>query len=242
MKSWKVFLSVGIIIFIIGVAVFISGFAAGGWKFGADMKMQTFTSEADDTSLDLSLAAGEMKVEFFDGEHIEVDYPSAYPYSYNVKESGGKLSVAPANNHIFFGVFNWFRTPTITVRIPQGKVMDLKLKVSAGKASVASGEFAAFNLSLSAGYVTVGNIRCSSFKTALSAGSASIDRVRCDDIKIDLSAGSASLTVEGKKSDYYITVDKSAGSCNVSGQQGAAAGKVIDIDLSAGSVNVGFTD
>ena len=242
MKSWKIFLSVGIIIFIIGIAVLIAGIASGGWKFGKNLEMQTFTAEQENTSLDLSLAAGEMKVEYFDGDKIEVDYPSAYPFRYEVKESGGKLSVSPANRGISFGWLPWFAKPTVTVRIPSGKVIDLKLSVSAGTARVAGGEFGRLDLDLSAGYVSVGNSKCATFTADVSAGSATIDRLDCGNIKIDLSAGSANLSVNGKKSDYYITVDKSAGSCNVGGQQGAVAGKVIDIDLSAGSVNVSFTD
>lgn len=242
MKSWKIFLSVGIIIFAIGLGVLISGLASGGWKFGTKLDMQTFTAQEDNTSLDLSLSAGEMNVEFFDGENIEVDYPTAYPFGYDVTESNGKLSVKPARNRVFFGWMPWFAKPKVTIRIPQGKVLDLNLKVSAGTVSVAQGEFKSFNFHMSAGSASIGNIKCDKFSADISAGSLQVSGIECDKITIDLSAGSANLTVNGAKSDYYITVHKSAGSCNVSGQQGTVAGKVIDIDLSAGSVNVRFTD
>ena len=115
MKSWKIILSVGIIIFVIGLGVFIAGIAYGGWKFGSELDMQTFTTQNDDSSLDLSLSAGEMKLEYYDGGNIEVDYPSAYPFRYQVKESGGKLTVAPANNRVFSGWMPWFAKHTVPV-------------------------------------------------------------------------------------------------------------------------------
>ncbi len=152
----------------------------------------------------------------------------------------GKITVAPKHSFGFW--FGWFKVPEMTVKIPQGKVIDFSLEMSAGSAHVQDGEFKNFNFDMSAGSANIGNIRCDKFDADLSAGSLHVSGITCDNILIDLSAGSANLTVNGKKSDYYITVDKSAGSCNVSGQQGAASGKVIDIDLSAGSVNVHFTD
>lgn len=241
MKSWKIFLSVGIIIFAIGLGVLISGLASGGWKFGTKLDMQTYTTQEENTSLDLSLSAGEMNVEFFDGENIEVDYPTAYPFGYNVTESNGKLIVKPARS-VFFGWMPWFAKPKVTIRIPQGKVLDFSLHVSAGSVSVADGEFNSFNLDMSAGAANTGNIKCDKFSADISAGSLQVSGIECDKITIDLSAGAANLTVNGAKPDYFITVHKSAGSCNVSGQQGAVAGKILDIDLSAGSVNVRFTD
>ncbi len=242
MKIWKVFVSLGVIILVAGISVFIAGLAAGGWKFGSDFEMRTFTAQEENSSLDLSLAAGKMNVQFYEGENIEVEYPSAYPYRYEVKESGGNLTVKPAYNGISFGWFPWFKYPTVTVKVPQNKALNLKLSVSAGTATVDDGDFGSLNLSLSAGYVSVGSVNCSLFVAHASAGSLNVSNLNCGNIKVDLSAGSANLTVKGKKSDYYITVDKSAGSCNVGEQQGAVAGKVIDIDLSAGSVDVNFTD
>lgn len=242
MKSWKIFLALGIIVLIVGIAVFVTGCALSGWKFGSDLDMQTYTAKEEYTSLDLSLSAGEMKVEFYEGEKIEVDYPSAYPFRYEVKESGGKISVAPARNRVFFGWMPWFAKPTVTVRIPRDNVINLKLNVSAGSVHVADGEFKNFDFNMSAGAANIGNIKCDRFDCDLSAGSLHVGGITCDNIIIDLSAGSANLTVNGTKSDYYISVDKSAGSCNVSGQQGTVSGKVIDIDLSAGSVNVHFKD
>lgn len=240
MKSWKIILAIGLVVFFIGIGVLIAGLASNGWKLKDDFEMQTFISESDNNSLDLGISAGTVKVEFYEGENFEIVYPTSYRFGYNVSENNGKITVAPKRT---FGIwFGWYKIPELTVKIPQNKVIDFSLDMSAGTAHVADGEFKNFKFEMSAGSANIGNIKCDRFSCDLSAGSLHVGGVTTDKITVDLSAGSANLTVNGKKSDYYITVDKSAGSCNLSGQQGAVAGKIIDIDLSAGSVNVHFTD
>lgn len=240
MKSWKIFLSIGIVIFIIGIAVFISGFAASGWKLKTSFDMLTFTSEGENDTLHLGIAAGSVKVEYYEGENFEITYPDSYRFGYTVSEQDGKITVKPKTTFTFLLGFR--RIPEMTVKIPQGKIVDFKLEMSAGAAHIADGEFKNFDFNMSAGSAAIGKIKCSRFNADLSAGSLNVSGIESDNIKVDLSAGSANLTVNGEKSDYYITVDKSAGSCNVGGQQGTVADKVIDIDLSAGSVNVNFTN
>ncbi len=239
MKSWKIFLAIGLVVFFIGIGVLIAGVASNGWKFKVDYDMQTFTSESDNNSLKLGISAGSVKVEFYEGENFEIVYPTSYRFGYNVTEENGKITVAPKRS-VWFG---WFiNIPEMTVKIPHGKVIDFSLEMSAGYARVADGEFKNFNFDMSAGSANIGNIKCDKFNCDLSAGSLHVSGIESDSITIDLSAGSANLTVNGKKSDYTILVDKSAGSCNVGGQHGTVDGKIIDIDLSAGSVNVHFTD
>lgn len=261
MKSWKIFLAIGLVVFFIGIGVLIAGLAFNDWKFNVEYDMQTYNSTEENTVLDLNLAAGEMYVGFYDGENIEVEYPSSYRYGYEVKEKNGTLTVEPKQHFGMWFGFLWNRVPAVVIRIPQGKVMQLNLDMSAGKIEIADGEFTSVKAHMSAGWTNLGNLKCGKFVSRisagkldvkglectdfdlhLSAGAVNVNQIKCDVIDVDLSAGSADLTVNGAKSEYYITVDKSAGSCNLSGQQGTVAGKVIDIDLSAGSVNVHFTD
>lgn len=240
MKVWKVFLGAGITVLVIGIAVLLIGLGLNGWKLNIYEEKTFICTEQNDT-LNLSVAAGKAHVVFYDGENVQIDYPSSPRYGYKVSESGGSVSVRPRSS---FGMnwFGWWKIPDLTIKIPNGKVMNLNLDVSAGTASVANGAYGAFDLDLSAGSVYTGDISCSSFTADVSAGSLSAKSVACDKFLFDVSAGSASVTVNGKKSEYSITVDKSAGSCDVSGQQGTVAGKIIDIDVSAGSISVGFTD
>ncbi len=260
MNAWKVFLGIGIVIFAIGLALFITGWALNGWKFKVEYEMNTFNSTEENTTLDLRISAGSIAVEFYDGENIEVNYPDSINYGYEVKEKAGTLKVTPVNR-VHFNWFGWNDIPAVTVKVPSGKVMNLKLDLSAGAATVASGEYGDVRISMSAGSTTVGAVKCgelithlsagkisfggaecSSLDVRLSAGVANMDGVVCNDIDIDLSAGSAKLAVIGNKSEYSIFVDKSAGSCNLTNQSGSVAGKKIDVDLSAGSVEVTFKD
>lgn len=259
MKVWKIFLAIGISALLIGIVVFLVGLGLNGWSTQAKYEIKTYHSTEENTVLDLNLSAGEMYVGFYDGDVIEVEYPDSYQYGYYVDELNGKLSVRPRTS--FFSWFGWNRVPSVVVRIPTGKVMELNVDISAGKVEVAEGEFTSVKTHMSAGLTNLGDIKCGKFVShlsagklnvnslectdfdlRLSAGAASVGRTKCDKFDVDLSAGSVNLTVAGKKSEYTITVDKSAGSCSVSDQTGTDANKRIDVDLSAGSVNVSFTD
>lgn len=259
-KIIKAFLIIGAILLVIGLAVFLVGLGLNGWKLNTEYTMEQFTATENDSSLDLNMSAGEMNVTFFDGENVEIDYPTSALRSYTVNESAGVISVRPTKQfHVSF--FGWDKIPAVTVRIPRGKVMNLSLEMSAGMATVESGVFQNVSLTTSAGTLQAGEIKCGKLSVDMSAGkftadgaeagdveldvsagTATISGLISDKITVDLSAGSAHLYVTGRRQDYTVFVDKSAGSCNLSSQQGGVAGKVINIDLSAGSVTVDFSD
>ena len=118
----------------------------------------------------------------------------------------------------------------------------LDIDLSAGKVNAGKVECAGtLKIDLSAGTVDMDEAECKRMVIDLSAGSVGIDTLSCPKINIDLSAGSVNLNVVGRQSEYSIAVDKSAGKCNVGNQRGSDAEKMIDIDLSAGSVTVRFT-
>ena len=189
MKIWKIVLIVGVLIFAVGFTMFIVGFALNGWKFKVEYDMHTFNATGENTTLDLRISAGSIDVEFYDGENIEVTYPDSVNYGYEVKEKAGTLKVTPVN-HIHFSWFGWNNIPAVTVKVPNGKVMNLKLELSAGAATVASGEYGDVRISMSAGGTTVGSIKCRDLKTHLSAGKISMSAAECSSLDVDLSAGS----------------------------------------------------
>ena len=257
MKAWKIFLSVGITVFILGIIIFIIGLSMNGWKTTVEYTMYTFNAEDDNNSLDLSLSTGGMNVEFYDGDKVQVDYPSSYPYGYEVYERDGSVFVKPTKT--FFLWFGWRNIPDVTVKIPKDKKMYLKLSVSAGTATVADGEYDGVNFDLSAGKIVAHGMKTQSIRADISAGYLSMDKLDSKQITVKLSAGAADIKcaysekvtanvsagsinmwLAGAKSDYSITVDKSAGSCNVGNQSGILSYKRIDIDISAGTVNAYF--
>lgn len=257
MKAWKIFLIIGVIALLIGAAVFITGLALNDWKFTTNYEMKTFNSAENDSRLELELGAGNMNVEFYDGETVAIDYPDSSTRGYTVTEAGGTIALKPRK---FIGfIFGWNQIPDVTVKIPRGKIMDLRVDVSAGQATVEGGTFGAVDIGVSAGKFKAGAIACTTFDADVSAGSINVDGAKCNTLRVDCSAGSATiggivcndinvdtsagevkLTVVGAQSDYTVLVDKSAGDCNISSQQGAVAGKKIDVDVSAGKVYVNF--
>lgn len=119
----------------------------------------------------------------------------------------------------------------------------LDIDLSAGKVKIGKVECAgALIIDLSAGTVDIDEADCKRIDIDLSAGTVGIGTLTCPKISVDLSAGTVKLDIVGQKSEYTITVDKSAGKCNVGNQSGTDSGKIIDIDLSAGTVTVNFID
>lgn len=262
MKAWKVFLGVGVAVLIIGIIIFILGFALNGWTMNIDYEMQTFEQKDNCNTLDLNLSAGEMKIELYNGDKIEIDYPSSSRYGYEITESNGTLKVEPRKN--FSVWFFWRKPPAVTVRVPNvvDGAVNLNLGVSAGYVTMDYGYFKNVKVDLSAGSVKIGRLICENFDVDMSAGLTSVNsleckysvnadvsagslmlgNIACNKIRTHISAGSANLNIAGTKRAYDITVDKSAGSCNVATQRGTDADKLLSLSISAGTVNVSFTN
>lgn len=262
MNSFAKWLIAGAVILGIGVCVIIIGLALNGWKWGADYETKDFTSAEQVTELDLNAAAGNLYVEFYDGEDVEISYPVSDYFSYSVTEQDGTVKLSYSNKWYAFFNFGWWSKPMEThVKIPASLTADVSVRLSAGQVFIADGSFGKVNLHVSAGTLAAGNIQCGqlvcdvsagalkiaqatseSVKCHVSAGSFAIDRLVCPVIDAEVSAGSASLKVVGEESAYSVSVDKSAGSCNVSGKTGTDPTKRIGVHVSAGSVDISFVN
>ena len=244
---------------VIGIVLIIVG---GTFGFGGAVNYtdESFTSQGSVTRLEIDVAAGTAKVQFYDGDSVQVDYQTHSKYGFTVSESGGtvKLEQVRTGWWINWGI-NMRKAPTATVRIPRALILDLDIDISAGLVEVGSGTFGKVTCEISAGKLALGEIVCTALESDvsagtfeisgltcefincdISAGNATINRVNCDRIDIDVSAGNISMKVLGNKSDYTILVDKSAGNCNVTSQTGTEPNKRITVDVSAGNVSVNF--
>lgn len=258
-KSVKICLAIGLSVALVGLVVFLAGLGANGWIYNTEFEMHTFTAENEATALELDVSAGKFTTEYYDGETIQVEYPTSARFSYTVKERDGKITVRRARTTLFS--FGLFRVPEVTVKIPKGSVLDLSVDISAGIINLAAGSFKTVDVDVSAGKfnaeamscsrltcdvsagtVKFASVECTSTDIDVSAGTVKIDNLLCPAIDIDVSAGDVILTVEGKRSDYTVSVDRSAGSCNVSSGGGDKAGWRIAVDISAGDVEINFTD
>ena len=168
-----------------------------------------------------------------------IKLPQANVYNLNIDLSAGMTTV----NGGTFGDLK-IDLSAGTVNISGHTVCtSLDIDLSAGKVNVGKVECSgSFAIDLSAGTVSIDEAVCERLDIDLSAGTVGIGTLTCPKIKIDLSAGTVNLGIVGQQSEYTITVDKSAGKCNVGNQRGTDADKIIDIDLSAGTVTVSFTN
>ncbi len=253
----------GIIILFIGAGILIWGLATNGWKFDVDWKTEEFVCENGITSTDFGIAAGKAKVVFTDDEKASVTYPVSDRYYYSVKEENGTLKITTEHGSFWFITpgYMFGGIPDLIIRLPKSQACDIKLGMSAGTVELPDGAYGNIDISISAGVLNAGRLDCEDFKMKLSAGSAEVTELTADAVDVKLSAGSATvkgiqsdkidahlsagsldLRVVGNRTDYTATVDKSAGSCNLTERDGNDPNKRIAVKLSAGSVNVSFTE
>lgn len=270
MKAMTKVIIAGLVILIIGVGIMIAGLALNGWSFGKTVyEEKTFVSEQNNDVLDVDLTAGKLNYTYYDGDKIEVTYPTSSRFSYTVSESDGKVTIRPEKKvHFWLWIGD---IPDITVKIPQGKVMKFDLDISAGAVNIQSGDFTQFTLDMSAGTLKTGEIYCNDFNCSVSAGTAEFSKITCSYTAIDLSAGTlkildmecpvldvdvsagtVNITLEGARDEYLINTSVSAGSCTVKengttvsgaiNQSGTDPNKHVSVDVSAGSVNINFVN
>ena len=259
MKSiWKG-LIIGIVLIAIGAGILITTLAVNGWAIETKYTMETFTAKEDNNYVELDIGACALKTEFFDGEKIEISYPSNKRFNTDITETNGKLT--------FKSKVKWFaqfwgsiKIPETVVKLPKAKVFDLTIDLGAGsihledgvygnvKIDVGAGKLDTENLEcnslvcdISAGSVNFKSVACSSLICDLSAGKLDISSLSCPDIKADVSAGKLNLGINGVKSEYTIRSSVSAGNCNLTNQTGTTT-KMLVVDCSAGTITVSFND
>lgn len=255
-KVMTVFLVIGIIAVILGIVLAAIGGTLGSGN--VNYTDEIFRSESSVERLELDVAAGSASVEFYDGDCVEIAYQAHPKYGFTASRDGATVKLGHSQ-HGWFS-WNWGRkAPVATVKLPYTLAVELDIDVNAGSVKVQSGEFRKLTIDVSAGELTMGEIVCPAVKCHVSAGSVKLEgltcsntdchvsagsvklsKVNCPVVNLDASAGSIKLGMLGNKEEYTILVDKSAGDCNVSSQRGTDPDKKIDIDVSAGTIEVNF--
>ncbi len=243
MKSTLKWFIIGIIVVALGAAIMITTLSVYGWTAASPAyTLTTYTEQNENTSLEIEIGSGNVKTEFYDGDKIEITYPNGSSYNNSFDENAGKLLFRSEIKWYasFFGFGIW-NSPDIVIKIPKDRIPDLYLDISAGTVNLASGTYNKIKLDVSAGKLDATSVYCSELECDLSAGTLDLQELTCPVIDLDVSAGSLKLGVVGDKNEYNITVDISAGSCNVSTQTGTNDDKRISVDVSAGSVDIKFS-
>ena len=261
MKGVKAALITGSILICIGIIVVVAVGFSSGWNF-AKTKWDSAVYESqlgtEISAIDLEFSAGSLKVEFYDGDVIRVEYPESKRVTTEFKVTGQTLKISTVVHwHMQFLWFN--KIPETKMFIPQNMQLKFNVEINAGAIELGTGAFDNISIEMNAGAINMGSVNCNTFDLKMSAGAVNVSQIvsnkfkadisagalnvkglQCDNIDLDLSAGSAKLGIVGKKSDYTILTDVSAGSCNVSSQTGGS--KRLNIDVSAGSVNISFEE
>lgn len=253
----------GVIIAIVGVVVLLCALGASGWNFkqANNWEKGTFSTDSQITKLKIEANVGKVSITRGSTNAVRVKYQYNDRYQPEFKEKeDGTLSITTVKKHWYeFGY--WFDdAPYMDIEIGEEYFPLIELQLNAGTVHFYDGDWGRLiDVELNAGTVTfgnvavvelrveinagsfyAGNITCEQFKCDVSAGSVIVNKLNANVVDVDVSAGSASLALTGFKSEYNITVDKSAGSCNVSSQTGTNPDKRIKIDVSAGSVSISF--
>ena len=174
---------------------------------------------------------------FHDAPTMEILIPMQLKADVFVELNAGALE-------IFSG--NW--GPLIDIELNAGAITvgnvvvdQFNVDVNAGALQIKKLQCKSFNCDISAGGFDADEITCDKFEAQISAGALDVKKLDGERIHLNVSAGSAELGLVGAKSEYSVTVFKSAGSCNVSDTRGGTGfSHFIYIYISAGSVDVSF--
>lgn len=240
MKGMVKAIVAGIIITAIGIGLLLTGFALNDWKFfEPNFEMQRFDATADNTAVDVDFGAGTLRIEYYDGDKIAIDYPVSNGFNADIFERDGKLFFETTKKWFTVNFGNW-HIPETVIYLPRKVTFDLDFDMGAGMATLTSGTYGNVSIEVGAGALTATDIVCNAFDADISAGTLTAATLACPDIDISVSAGTAKLDVNGAKSEYTIKASASAGSCNVSDQTGTT-NKRLNAECSAGSIIIKFT-
>ncbi len=183
------------------------------------------------------------RVNFFFGWFMPINIPDTVikvPYGvsdFDIKINAGKLVLSD-------GTYGKIDVELNAGKFESGAIVctGFDFGLNAGTANLTSVGCSTLDINVNAGTITVGKAVCNRLFVDVNAGSANLSGVKCSDISVDVAAGSANLAVDGVKSEYNISIERSAGSCNVSAQPGTDPSKRLKVDVSAGSATVTFSN
>lgn len=218
-KGWLI---AGIILTVLGIALFVGALAMTGFDFsGTKMKKteantysvnEVFTKidiQSEDADVEFRLSAdGVCKIECVERKHVK----------HNVRVEGGVLKVSVQDERSWYDYLNFFSAPqSITVYLPSDQYEDLAVNGSTGDLSVPSGlTFGGVHLKASTGDIMF---------RASSSGSVNLETHTGDIRAENLHAGDLTLSVSTGRVEISQAVCENAVSVTVS------TGKTVLNDL-----------
>lgn len=186
---------IGVVIAVIGVFLLITALAINGWKLDSNFEMKVYDCTTEISSFKLEFDIGTLKTQFYDGEKIIVEYPENRSLKTTFSETDdGTLTMVTNKKFRFFQFKSLFqKAPVAVINVPKGNVLNLDLKINAGKVEIASGDYGNVTLNLNAGEVIFGDINCKDNICNLNAGKVSYKTLNSYNNTFKLNAGSLEI-------------------------------------------------
>lgn len=260
MKPFVKAIIAGGCVILVGVILLLVALGLNGWTFKTRFSTEEFNAEQENSKIIVENSVGSMKINYYDGDKVQIFYPQSQNYKLNITEENGCVKVSsPKPKWYEFSIWST-NIPETQINLPKGKVFKLDLTMNAGSLRIAGGEYSSIKTTVNAGTLTVTDVNCNTLKAEVNAGSLQINRivcttsfdgevnagslnaksVTCPKITADVSAGSLNMKINGKKSEYNIKVHVSAGSSNIQSND-IQSDKSLTAEVSAGSLNISFT-
>ena len=263
MKKYVRFIIAGAIVASVGLLIFLCALGAAGWNLSGvnNWEQDTFVTDESLEKVSIEIDAGKLviKRDSIDGQAV-VNFDYNDNYHPQIVVDGGTLRIASGQKQWHFTNYWYGDAPTIEVILNDEAFPKIELELNAGTVEFGDGQWGNYvSVELNAGAVTMGkvcvkqmfldvnagafvaeSITSEVFHCDVSAGAVDVKKLDSFTSSLDVSAGSATLKMVDPMAAYNVSVNKSAGSCNVTNQSFPDARRFLGIDISAGSVKITF--
>lgn len=177
-----------------------------------DVKSGTETFESSDIkSLEMEDISGELIIEPWEQEYIEVKYEDI-PEDYVIRNSGGVLLI---ENEVDFFLLNmsFAETPKIHIRIPVDSAFeDVLIDKGSGSMKLLGITADVVEIDSGSGAVTVSEVDTEEFYVNSGSGSVNVSEVNAESVSVDSGSGAVVLS---KISTQNMVLDSGSGSVTV---------------------------
>ena len=194
----------GMILLLMGLILFLTGMSLTGWDFGelstAVYEQENYTAQQQVTSLDISYNNAEVRILCDpEAQSVSVSYPvctdraTGASAKVDITEENGVLRIKEES---LFILINWqFKTPTLTVTLPETALETLSVRTQNGNISAENiatenkAEFITQN-----GEIRISQINASELSLQTDAGGIILKNIQCQTLQAETGLGSVQLS------------------------------------------------
>ena len=148
-----------------------------------------FTSAGTVNEFEINGAPGKIYMQFFDGERVEIDYPTTTLLDYKICEKDGKIIITHGGFKFSNVSFKPKKIPAMFINIPRGIAPDCKIELAAGTLELGDGDYGKIAAYVKAGKLEAGRFSCTDAEFDTDAGKIAIGSVACRKIRFEINSG-----------------------------------------------------